>query len=143
MFAGVMGGKAAAGSPRSAAVWLKIETRWWRFPVVGSPERGAGVAFLEGLPWWEAMSGGEGGDARPNNEDEMCVRRDRTQKDVVLRNVGGWKEGSGSVPKARGFFFFFSFFLNHMFIVSTVQEMTCIFNDMAKTKQKIKLTINK
>ena len=30
-----------------------------------------------------------------------------------------------------------------MFIVSTVQEMTCIFNDMAKTKQKIKITINK
>jgi len=27
-----------------------------------------------------------------------------------------------------------------MFIVSTVQEMTCIFNDMAKTKPKIKLT---
>jgi len=25
-----------------------------------------------------------------------------------------------------------------MFIVSTVQEMTCIFNDMAKTKPKIK-----
>jgi len=40
-------------------------------------------------------------------------------------------------------FFFFFFFLNHMFIVSTVQEMTCIFNDMAKTKLKIKLTINK
>jgi len=33
---------------------------------------------------------------------------------------------------------FFFFFLNHMFIVSTVQEMTCIFNDMAKTKPKIK-----
>ena len=41
------------------------------------------------------------------------------------------------------FFFFFFFVLNHMFIVSTVQEMTCIFNDMAKTKPKIKLTINK
>jgi len=40
-------------------------------------------------------------------------------------------------------FFFFFFFLNHMFIVSTVQEMTCIFNYMAKTKPKIKLTINK
>jgi len=26
-----------------------------------------------------------------------------------------------------------------MFIVSTVQEMTCIFNDMAKTKPEIKL----
>jgi len=30
-----------------------------------------------------------------------------------------------------------------MFIVSTVQEMTFIFNHMAKTKLKIKLTINK
>ena len=30
-----------------------------------------------------------------------------------------------------------------MFIVSTVQEMTYIFNHMAKTKPKIKLTINK
>jgi len=39
--------------------------------------------------------------------------------------------------------FIFFIFLYHMFIVSTVQEMTCIFNDMAKTKQKIKLTINK
>jgi len=38
---------------------------------------------------------------------------------------------------------FFSFFLNHIFIGSMVQEMTCIFNDMAKTKPKIKLTINK
>ena len=41
------------------------------------------------------------------------------------------------------FFFFFFFFLNHMFIVSTVQEMTCIFNNMAETKPKIKITINK
>jgi len=41
------------------------------------------------------------------------------------------------------FSFFFFFFLNHMFLVSMVQEMTCIFNDMAKTKPKIKLTINK
>ena len=40
-------------------------------------------------------------------------------------------------------FFFFLFFLNHIFIVSTVQEITCIFNDMAKTKPKMKLTINK
>ena len=40
-------------------------------------------------------------------------------------------------------FFPFFFFSNHMFIVSTVQEMTCIFNDMVKTKPKIKLTINK
>jgi len=34
--------------------------------------------------------------------------------------------------------FFFFFFLNHMFIVSTGKEMTCIFNDMAKTKPKNK-----
>jgi len=66
---------------------------------------------------------------------------------MVLRNVGGGEEGSGSVQTTVTVFFFFlfsfSFFLNHMFIVSTVQEMTCIFNDMAKTKPKIKLTINK
>jgi len=49
-----------------------------------------------------------------------------------------------SVPVFFLFFsFFFFFFLNHMFIVSTVQKMTCIFNDMAKTKLKIKLAINK
>jgi len=41
------------------------------------------------------------------------------------------------------FFYFFILFLNHMFIVSKVQEMTCIFNDMAKTKPKINQTINK
>jgi len=35
------------------------------------------------------------------------------------------------------FFFFTFFFSNHMFIVSTVQEMTCIFNNMAKPKPKI------
>jgi len=57
--------------------------------------------------------------------------------------------GAGEMVRANycdrffSFFSFFSFFLNHMFIVSTVQEMTCIFNDMAKTKPKIKLTINK
>jgi len=40
-------------------------------------------------------------------------------------------------------FLFFLRFLNHGFIVSTVQEIACIFNDMAKTKPQIKLTINK
>jgi len=44
---------------------------------------------------------------------------------------------------AFSFSSFFFFFSNHMFIVSRVQEMTCIFNDMAKTKPKIKITINK
>jgi len=43
------------------------------------------------------MSGGGGGDARPNSEDEKYGRGDRTQNDVVLKNVGGGKEGSGSV----------------------------------------------
>jgi len=67
---------------------------------------------------------------------------------MVLRNVGGGKDGSGSVLTTVTvflfFLFFFSFlFLNHIFIVSTVQEMTCIFNDMAKTKPKINSTINK
>ena len=38
-----------------------------------------------------------GGDAKPSSEDEKCGRRDRAQNDVVLRNVGGGKEGSGSV----------------------------------------------
>jgi len=65
--------------------------------VVGRGERGAGVPILEGTPWWEAMSGGEGGDARPNKEDEKCGRGDRAQNNVVLRNVEGGKEGSGSV----------------------------------------------
>jgi len=47
------------------------------------------------------MFGGEGGDARPNNEDEKCGRGDRAQSDVVLRNVGGRKEGSRSVKIPR------------------------------------------
>jgi len=43
------------------------------------------------------MSRGEGEDARPNNEDEKYGRGDYAQNDVVLRNVGGGKERSGSV----------------------------------------------
>jgi len=43
------------------------------------------------------MFGGECGDARPNNEDEEYGRRDDAQNDVVSRNVGGGREGSGSV----------------------------------------------
>ena len=34
------------------------------------------------------------------------------------------------------FFLFFLLFLNHMFIVSMVQEMTCIFNDRPKQNRK-------
>jgi len=109
IFAGVMGGKPAAGSPRSAAVWWKSETRWSRFPVGGMGEIGAGVPILEGPPWLEAMSGGEGGDVRPNNEDEKYGRGDRTQNDVVLRNVGRGKDGSGSVVTTVTAFFFFFF----------------------------------
>jgi len=56
------------------------------------------------------MSGGGVGDARPNNEDEKCGRGDRVQNDVVLRNVGGGKEGSGSVLTTLTVFFFFFFF---------------------------------
>ena len=47
------------------------------------------------------MSGGEVGDARPNNKDEKCGRGDRAQRDVVLRNVGGGKEGGGSVIRGE------------------------------------------
>jgi len=114
MLAGVMEGKPAAGRPRSAAVLWKSETRWLRFPVAGQGESGAGVAFLGGPPWWEAMTEGEGGDAKPNKEDEMCGRKDRAQSDLVWRNVGGGEEGSGSVSNCYDhffLFFFFSFFL--------------------------------
>ena len=53
-----------------------------------------------------------GGDAKPSSEDEKCGRRDRVQNDVVLRNVGGGKEGSGSVVNyCDRFSFFFFFFL--------------------------------
>ena len=68
------------------------------------------------------MSGGEGGDARPNNEDEKCGRGDRTQNDVVLRNVGGGKEGSRSVLTTVIFFLFL--FLYHLLFVK-VQELAC------------------
>jgi len=71
------------------------------------------VPILEGPPWREAMFGGEGGDARPYNEDEKCGRGDRAQNDVVLRNVWGGKEGSGSVSNYCDLFFFF-FFLNQV-----------------------------
>jgi len=57
------------------------------------------------------MSGGEGGDARPNNEDEKYGRGNRAQNELVLRNVGGGKDGSGRVltPVTVFFFFFFLF----------------------------------
>jgi len=68
------------------------------------------------------MSGGEVGDARPNNEDEKWVREDRVQNDVVLRNVRGGKEGSGSVLTTVTvfFFFLFSFFFLFFFILSAL-----------------------
>ena len=91
MLGGVMGGKPAAGSPKSAAILWKSETRWSRFLVAGRGETGAGVAFLGGPPWWEAMSEGEGGDAKPNKVDEKCGRKNRAQSDVVLKNIGGGK----------------------------------------------------
>jgi len=62
--------------------------------VVGRGERGAGVPILEGPPGREAMIGGEGGDARPNSEDEKYGKGDRAQNDVVLRNVEGGQRGA-------------------------------------------------
>jgi len=64
---------------------------------------------------------------------------------VEISIAGGVAETEDGNYSDRFFFLFFLFFsfLNHMFIVSTVQEMTCIFNDMAKTKPKIKITNNK
>ena len=73
----------------------------------GKGGRGAGVAFLEGPPWWEAMSGGQGGDVGSNNEDQKCGRSDRAQNEVGLRNVGGGEERSGSMVYELTFFFFF------------------------------------
>jgi len=61
---------------------------------------------------------------------------------VEISIAGGVAETEDGALSDR-FFSSFFLFLNHMFIVSTVQEMTCIFNDMAKTKLKIKPTINK
>jgi len=59
----------------------------------------------------------------------------------IARGVGEMLRGN----YCDRFFFFslFFFFSNHMFIVSTVQEMTCIVNNVAKSKPKIKLAINK
>jgi len=110
MFAQVMWGKPTAGSPGSAAVLWKIETRWSRFPVVGRGERGAGVVFLGGPPCWEGMFEDGDTEARPNNEHVVCERRDCEQNDVVLRNVGGEKQGSGRVRVFRHFYLFFSFY---------------------------------
>jgi len=113
MLAGVRGGKPAAGSPRLAGVLWNSKTRWSRHPVAGRGESGAGVVFHGGPPWWEARSDGEGGEVKPNKEDEKCGRKDCALSDVVLRNVGGGKEGSRSVSNYSDtfFFFFFSFFL--------------------------------
>ena len=76
------------------------------------------MVFLGGPPWWEAMFGGEGRDARPNAEEEMYVGRDRAQNDVVLRNVGGGEEGSGSVANYCDRFFFFLFLFSSFFFKS-------------------------
>ena len=77
----------------------------------------------------------------------MWERRSCAVRPGVEKCRGGGKRGAEawqtSVTVFLFFFYFFFSFLNHMFIVSTVQEMTCIFNDMAKTKPKIKSTINK
>ena len=108
MFAGVVGGKPAAGSPRSAAVLCKIETRWSRFLMPGRGEVGAGVVFLRGLHWWEAMSRGGGGHARPNNKCGLYGRRNRAESDVVLINVGGG--GQRGAEACLTIVIFFDFF---------------------------------
>jgi len=81
--------------------------------VAGREKSGAGVLILGGPPWSEAMTKGEGGDAKPNKRNEEYGRRDRAQNHVVLRNVGGRKDGSGSMPPTTVTFFSF-FFFNHM-----------------------------
>jgi len=63
------------------------------------------AALMGGHVW-----GAEVGDARPNSEEEKCEGGDRVKNDVVLRNVGGGKEGSGSVVTTVTVFFFFFFF---------------------------------
>jgi len=40
------------------------------------------------------------GDAKPNREDKRCGSNNRAQSDLVVRNVGGGKEVSGSVKAA-------------------------------------------
>jgi len=61
------------------------------------------------------MFGGEGGDARPNNEDEKCGRGDRAQNDVVLRNVGGERGERKCGNYSDHFFFFFLSFSSFFF----------------------------
>jgi len=126
IWVGVMVGKPPAGSPRSAAVLWKSEAPWSRFLVAGRGASGAGVAFLEGPPWWEAMSECDGGDAKPNKEDEKYGRKDRAQSDVVLRNVGGGKSGAEACVTTVSFFclFFFLFNLDYSLFPSG-QMHTC------------------
>jgi len=45
---------------------------------------------------------------------KKCGRGDRAQNDVVLRNVGRGKEGSGSVLTTVTVFLLFFFFLNQV-----------------------------
>jgi len=52
-------------------------------------------------------------------------------------SIAGGVEEMKDVTLLSDFFFLF-FFYNHMFIVSTIKQMTCIFSDMAKTKPRIK-----
>jgi len=100
MLAGMMGGKPRAGRPRLAAVLWKRETRRSRFPVAEWGKGGARREFSRGRlpnsggrPW----SGVGMGTGSPNTREERCGREDRAESDMVLRNIGGGKEGSGSV----------------------------------------------
>jgi len=59
------------------------------------------------------MSECEGGDMKPNKEDEKCGRKDRPQSDVVLRKIEGGKEESGGVTNYYCDLFLFFFNLNY------------------------------
>ena len=79
------------------------------------------------------MTVGEGRDARPNRENERCGRGDRAQNDMVLRNIGGWKEGSGSVITTVTVSFFFFFFFSFFFFFFFKSYVHCFYdtrNDM-------------
>ena len=67
------------------------------------------MVFLWGPPWWKAMFGDKGGDARPNGVDERCGRTDRAQNNLVLKNVGGGERGAEVWSNYCDFFFSFLF----------------------------------
>jgi len=110
MLVGVMGGKPVAGSPRSAAMLWKRETRWSRFLVAGRVECGAGVVFLAGPPSWEAMSESEGGDMKPNQEGRKVREKRSCAEQRRVEKCRGGKDRSGSMSNYCDLCFYFYFF---------------------------------